>query len=258
MSQGLFASGSPKGRLASVSYARLIAVAAAAVLAGCSGSMVPGPTSSVFPTSDDSPAQRAAPPPTKPAQGPQALLARAAGLVKAGRREEALTVLASTPADPNTPIGRQVLTRRGLLLLELGRPLEAEPALKAALDPARPDWRIISGLGTAAASLGRQKEAQERYREALALAPNHPSLLNNLALSNVLDRNTKEGERLLRQASKAAPAAPRLKENLAIVAGLKGGREAPPADVRDDGEPQRVTEVPRKDGAAKKLAATAD
>ena len=218
--------------------------------------MVPG--QSAFPTADSSPAQRTPSNATKPVQGPKALMARAADLVRAGRREEALTVLAGIPADSKTPIGRQVLARRGLLLLELGRPLEAELPLKTALDPARPDWRILSGLGTAAASLGRQKEAQLRYQEALALAPNHPSLLNNLALSNVLDRNAKEGERLLRQASKFAPAAPRLKENLAIVAGLKGGREAPPADVRDDGAPQRVTEAPRKDGAPKKLAASAD
>lgn len=219
---------------------------------------MPGPTSSAPSTPEEAAEKFAGSPAMKAAQGPQALLARAAGLVKAGRREEALTVLAKAPTDSQTPIGRQVLARRGLLLLELGRPLEAEPALKAALDPSRPDWRVISGLGTAAASLGRQKEAQQRYQEALALAPNHPSLLNNLALSNVLDRNTKEGERLLRQASKAAPAAPRLKENLAIVAGLKGGREAPPAEIREEGDPQRVTSTPRPDGVSKKLAATAD
>lgn len=258
MSLGLVAERSERGRIVEARCGRLIAVAVAAMIGGCSGSMMPGPMSSTPSTSEEAAEKLAGAQPTKAAPGPQALLARAAGLVKAGRREEALTVLAKAPADPQTPIGRQVLARRGLLLLELGRPIEAEPALKAAVDPSRPDWRILSGLGTAAASLGRQKEAQQRYQDALALAPNHPSLLNNLALSNVLDRNAKEGERLLRQASKAAPAAPRLKENLAIVAGLKGGREAPPSEIREESDPQRVTGAPRPEGAPKKLAASAD
>ena len=119
------------------------------------------------------------------------------------------------------PADRELAREVGLLALELGQPDKARKALEAANDPAAPDWRTLSALGTAHATAGNQREAQAHFTRALALKPDHQPTLNNLALSYVLDGNLAKAEKTLKAASRGEDAK-KVQENLAIVLALAG------------------------------------
>ncbi|MDX2156825.1 MAG: tetratricopeptide repeat protein [Hyphomicrobiaceae bacterium] len=119
------------------------------------------------------------------------------------------------------PNDREIARETGLVALELGQLDKAVSALAAAHDPAKPDHRTLSALGTAHASSGNQKEAQAYFQQALALKPDHHATLNNLALSYALEGDLAKAERMLKAASTGTSSA-RVKENLALVLALAG------------------------------------
>jgi Flp pilus assembly protein TadD len=179
----------------------------------------------------------------------KAALERAERLQQQGMKREALATLEKSSAAED----RAVLAHRGLLTLEMGRPADAEPLLRKALDPTKPDWRLLSGLGAATAAQGRQKEAHDHLTKALALAPGQPAVLNNLALVKILDGNLEAGEKLLRQVGKSKTTAgdDRATHNLALAVGLRSEGAKPARIAR----PARTPRAPVADQAA--LAAKA-
>jgi Flp pilus assembly protein TadD len=148
---------------------------------------------------------------------PKAALRYARLLRKSGEKSEAMAVLerasATSPA---------VQTELGLMALEKGDAARAEAMLLKALDPKKPNWRILNGLGASQAALGRPAEGILYLRKAHELQPSNASVMNNLALALILDRKVEEGERLLRKAATAASGQPRIKQNLALALSLKG------------------------------------
>ncbi len=153
-----------------------------------------------------------------------AALGKARKLRAQKKKAKALAVLeAASGKDPENKV---LLRERGLLAADLGRLSDAKGLLRSSIDPANPDWRTHSALGSALASEGHHSEAQKEFAKALELAPDHPSILNNLALSYALDGKHDRAEALLRQASRSGGGVDRkTKQNLALLLGLKGRNE---------------------------------
>lgn len=120
------------------------------------------------------------------------------------------------------PGDRELAREAGILALELGQLDRAKKSLMAALDPAKPDFHVLSALGTVHASSGNQQDAQANFKQALKLRPDHQPTLNNLALSYVLDGELAKAESTLKSASKTGASAQQVKENLALVLALAG------------------------------------
>jgi Flp pilus assembly protein TadD len=180
------------------------------------------------------------------------VLTEARGLRRAGDKKKAFDLIDAAIAKAPAP-DRTLLVEGGLLALEIGAPEKAEAYLKKAEDPAKPDWRVLSGLGVASSAQGRHEEARRHFKAALALSPGQPAVLNNLALSHVLEKKPGEAEKVLREASKAAPKSARIKQNLALTQGLKGrtddlGEGASPEKTAAPDKPAAI--APRKAAAA--------
>jgi len=155
--------------------------------------------------------------PVKPDTGKS--LAEARKLREGNQKAKALAVLeAASQVDPDNKV---LLRERGLIAADLGRIGEAKDLLRSAIDPANPDWRTHSALGSALAAEGKHTEAQGEFARALELAPDHPSVLNNLALSYALDGKPDRAEALLRQAAERSGNV-KTKQNLALLLGLRG------------------------------------
>lgn len=144
-------------------------------------------------------------------------------------------------ARTDKPSDREMAREAGLLALELGQLDKARNALEAALDPAAPDWRTLSALGTVHATAGNQREAQARFTRALALKPDHQPTLNNLALSYVLEGNLAKAEKTLKAASRGEDVR-KVQENLAIVLAL-AGRHDDAIEVAKGVMPKEVAEA---------------
>lgn len=197
-------------------------------MAGCAENKLPDLSLATTPVQESAQVEQAARP-VEGAQkagrpsGPAGAIAEARSLRKSGQKGQALARLEA--AQTQAP-GDLALTReRGLLLLEVGQIDKAEPLLRQAIDPARPDWRIHSALGAALSAKGRQQEAQMELAKALQLAPDEPAVLNNLALSYALDGKSQHAEQLLRRASgqrASGETVQRTRQNLALLLGLNG------------------------------------
>lgn len=157
----------------------------------------------------------------------KAVLSYARNLKAAGRSQQALAVLQQASFYHGSD--REFAGEYGRLALSLGQATLAERLLKAADDPANPDWKIISGIGTAVAKQGRYTDAIVHYERALKVAPNQSSLLNNLAMAYAASGRAAEAEPLLRQAAAAPDASEMVHKNLALVLDLQGKNKAPPA-----------------------------
>lgn len=151
---------------------------------------------------------------------PKAAIRYARLLRKSGEKAEAMAVLERASAR-SVPVQAEL----GLMALEHGDAAKAEAMLLKALDPKKPDWRILNGLGASQAALGRPAEGVVYLRKANELKPNNPSVMNNLALALILDKKVEEGERILRKAVTTASERPRIKQNLALALSLKGDHQ---------------------------------
>lgn len=228
----------------------------APMLAACAGpslSLLPAGLATTVnvakPADATSPAIAAGQTGNTPAGG---VLAEARGLRRAGEKKKAFELIDAAIAKAPAP-DRTLLVEGGLLALEIGAPEKAEAFLKKAEDPAKPDWRVLSGLGVAASAQGRHEEARRHFKAALALSPGQPAVLNNLALSHVLEKKPGEAENVLREASKAAPKSTRIKQNLALIQGLKGRTD----DLSEGASPEKTAAPDKPAATAPRKAAAA-
>ena len=81
---------------------------------------------------------------SKPAAGNAATLAEARALRRSGDKTKAFALIDGAIGAMAVP-DRAVLTEGGLLALDIGEPAKAEMLLQQASDPAKPDWRELSG-----------------------------------------------------------------------------------------------------------------
>ncbi len=163
----------------------------------------------------------------------------AQALTEVGHKSRALTVLRTAAVHHgNDPDFASVYGRTALAN---GQVKLASGLLATADDPSRPDWRIVSGRGTALAQQGKYKEAAAQFERALKLAPSNPSVLNNLAMAHAANGNLHSAERLLRKASLMPVTNPKVHQNLALVLRLQG-REAEAARV------QKAANAPLRSG----------
>lgn len=220
--------------------AAAILIAGAVVLGGCAGAGGPslGPVAGITTGSVDAqPGANGAAAASKSDAGdkvatttagaakgvaavPGSTLALARSLRDKGDKTKALAELERGRKEK--PGDRELAREAGILALELGQLDRAKTSLMAALDPAKPDFHVLSALGTVHASSGNQQDAQANFRHALKLRPDHQPTLNNLALSYVLDGELAKAESTLKSASKNGQTTQQVKENLALVLALSG------------------------------------
>jgi Flp pilus assembly protein TadD len=149
-----------------------------------------------------------------------AALSFARNLKATGAKERAVAVLQQ--ASMFHPHSKELQSEYGRLALELDQISLAQQLLQMADDPAKPDWRVISGRGTAHAKQGQYSEAIAQFERALAIAPSQTSVMNNLAMAYAANGQADKAEELLRQAITSNPSDVRLTQNLALVLGLQG------------------------------------
>ena len=109
----------------------------------------------------------------------------------------------------------------GRLYLKQGRGTSAEPLLRHAVAGTKPDWKLLSALGTLSAKKGQIDSARSYFGQALTIKPNKPSLLVNIATTYMLENKAKDAESFLRRAYALAPTA-RTKTKLTQVLNAQG------------------------------------
>lgn len=157
------------------------------------------------------------------AQNPRdktAALSYARNLKAAGHKAQALAVLRHASSFHGND--REVAAEYGRMALAAGQIQLAHKLLAIADDPSNPDWRIVSGRGTALAQQSQYKAAIPFFERALALAPSNPTVLSNLAMAHAGAGDLKKAETLLRQALVMPDAKPMVRKNLAVVLSLMG------------------------------------
>lgn len=147
-------------------------------------------------------------------------LAYATLLRMTGRDEQALAVTRQLVI--HHPKDDDVLSAYGKALAATGDFTKALDAIERVQRPDRPDWRLVSARGAILDQLGRPDEAREAYRHALDLKPNEPTVLSNLGMSYLLTNDLSAAETYLRKANGQPGADSRVRQNLALVVGLQG------------------------------------
>jgi Flp pilus assembly protein TadD len=115
----------------------------------------------------------------------------------------------------------RVVGEYGKVLAQQGRPADAIPFLKRALELQQSDWTLYSALGVADDQIDDHVSAKLAYEHALSLKPGEAAVLNNYAVSRMLAGDLNGAQRLLAQASSSGDADPKIAENLAVLAGMK-------------------------------------
>lgn len=87
------------------------------------------------------------------------------------------------------------------------------------------DWRTYSQEGLILDQMGKPMDARMAYRKALSLSRNNPEVLSNMATSYVLTHDLVSAEGFLRDAVKQRDADPDVRVNLALVLALQGKRD---------------------------------
>lgn len=116
---------------------------------------------------------------------------------------------------------REIAAAYGKSLADIGRFDEAITVLTQTNSEERPDWRILSTLGSIHDQTGDHARAREIYAKALKIAPNEPTILNNLGLSYILSKELPKAEETLRLAMAQPGADHRIEANLALVLSLQ-------------------------------------
>lgn len=144
----------------------------------------------------------------------------AAALRANGQHPQAVAVL------QRTSIGNvgdhEVAAAYGKALADVGRFEEATQVLSTAHSEDRPNWRVLSTLGSISDQMNNHTRARDFYHRALQIAPNEPSILNNLGLSYVLTKELALAETTLRKAASLPGADQRVHANLALALKLQG------------------------------------
>lgn len=152
-------------------------------------------------------------------------IARAHMLRTKGNYAEAAKALAQLMlVAPDNP---QVVGEYGKALTQEGRPQEAVPFLKRALELQANDWTVYSALGVAYDQIDDHAKARQEYEQALALRPGAPEVLNDYAVSRMLAGDLDGAQKLLAQASAADGSNEKIANNLALLASMKHPASAP-------------------------------
>jgi len=176
-----------------------------------------------------------------------ASLAYAAALRANGQHPQAVAVLQRASV---VNVGdRDVAAAYGKALADIGRLEEAASVLSQAHSEDRPNWRVLSTLGSVADQSGNPRQAREYYHRALQIAPEEPSILNNLGLSYMLTKELPLAEETLRRAASRAPGNARIQGNLALVLRLQG-KTSEAAAVEIQGVAPRASAAANKKVAA--------
>lgn len=155
----------------------------------------------------------------------------AAALRANGQFPQAVAVLQRTSI---SNVGdREVAAAYGKALVDVGQLDTATQVLMQAHSEDRPNWQVLSTMGSIADQQGNPSRAREFYHRALQIAPNEPSTLNNLGLSYMLTKELPLAEETLRKAASLPGADPRVQANLALAIRLQGknGESAKPATL---------------------------
>jgi len=147
-------------------------------------------------------------------------LAYASLLRMTGRDDQALAVMRQMVI--HHPKDNDVLAAYGKALAATGNFPEALSALERAQRPDHPDWRLMSARGAILDQVGKPEQAREMYRKALDIAPGEPTVLSNLGMSYILTNDLAAAETYLRKANGQNGADSRIRQNLALVVGLQG------------------------------------
>jgi Flp pilus assembly protein TadD len=150
-------------------------------------------------------------------------LSYAKNLKAGGQKQAAMSVLQQLSLYYGND--REVASEYGRLALEFDQAGLAAQVLAAADDPAKPDWRVISARGAAAAKLGQYADAVPHFERALQLVPANASVMNNLAMAYAANGQADRAEELLRTALEQRPDDAKIRQNLTIVLGLRGQHE---------------------------------
>jgi Flp pilus assembly protein TadD len=166
------------------------------------------------------------------------LIAYAAALRTAGQPEQAIAALEKGMGEFRGDPGLRVEYARALTAA--GRFEQAITVIDATINPAAPDWTMLSIKGAALDQLGRNDEARAIYRQAQVMAPMEASLETNLGLSYAMTNELGQAEAHLRRAVAMRGSNGKVRQNLALVIGLQGrfdearqiyAADLPPAEV---------------------------
>ncbi len=165
---------------------------------------------------------------------PKAALNYALNLKALGAEAKAMEVLAQAHHD--NPTDPAIASEYGRLALADNQISLAESLLTVAeKGTAKPDWKLLSALGTLHAKKGEPEAAQRYFIAALEKKPDSLSTTNNLALSYALNGNAEKAETLLRRVIDKGGDSKRVRQNLALVVGLQGkfneGQQIAQADL---------------------------
>lgn len=151
------------------------------------------------------------------------------------------------------PDNPQIVGEYAKSLIQEGRPDDALPFAKRAIELQSGDWTLYSALGVAYDQLDNHAQARTAYEHALALRPGAPEVLNNYAVSRMLAGDLDGAQRLLAQASAADSGDGKIAANLAMLASMKrpAAAAAPlPAVVAPHATNPSATAAPRAIAAA--------
>lgn len=161
----------------------------------------------------------------------RASLEYAASLRANGQFPQAVAVLQRTSI---SNVGdREVAAAYGKALVDVGQFDTATQVLMQAHSEDRPNWQVLSTMGSIADQQGNHARAREFYHRALQISPNEASTLNNLGLSYMLTKELALAEETLRKAASLPSSDPRVQANLALAIRLQGknGEGAKPVAV---------------------------
>lgn len=157
----------------------------------------------------------------KDPKDPKAALNYALNLKALGAEAKAMEVLAQ--AHQYNPTDPAIASEYGRLALADDQVTLAERLLTVAeKGTAKPDWKLLSALGTLHAKKGEPEAAQRYFVAALEKKPDSLSTANNLALSYALNGQAEKAETLLRRVIDKGGDSQRVRQNLALVVGLQG------------------------------------
>ncbi len=168
----------------------------------------------------------------------------------AGQESAALKTLIQV--QPYAGNNKEVAGELGRLYLKKGQIKRAEPLLMKALDHARPDWKVLSALGTVNAQKGNMDNARTYFGQALSMKPNRPSILVNIATTYMLENKASEAESFLRRAHAIKPTMKTKRKLHQVLAAQGKSLNARPAtQMARSLDPRRVSQ-----GAPKTTAST--
>ena len=159
--------------------------------------------------------------------------------------------IASKKAPPPSP---EVLSEKGWRLWQSGRPAEALPIFREAVQRAPGEANTWNGLGWSALNAGNVEEAEKAFEKVVAIEPNHMGALNGLGQIHLARREYDAAEPLLvKAASQGASASWYGLARLYLLTGKFAEAEKWAQRLDDSGQGDAVTKKMLEAAKAKTL-----